>query len=192
MNEFPIPWPPDEATRKWIYGWLFVIDWAGTLGGKKTGLLASGAPALVKAIREKYSVAQIEVLSITTGSSEERSEEIERLLGEAGIRELFDKITIIEPPAKPEYFTSSEFRRVVVIGDRPCREIANGNLAGAHTILVRDPEVSECCDEPLVGEFEGVPYKGKPSQHYVTLERLANDIEHGSLGDFLGGDYIFR
>jgi hypothetical protein len=192
MIELPFPWPPDEATEKLIYGWLFVIDWTGTLCGKKTRLLAPGAPALVKTIKSKYPISQLEVLSTANGSSEEISEDIERLLGEAGIREFVDKVTIIKPPKNPEHFTSAEFRRVVVIGDRPCREIANGNLAGAHTILVRDPEVSECCDEPLVGEFEGVPYKGKPSQHYATLERLASDIEHESLRVFLGGDYLFR
>ena len=192
MSELPFRWPPDEATKNWAYGWLFVLDWTGTLCGKKTRLLAPGAPDLVKVIKAKYSISRVEVLSIANGSSEERSEEIERLLGEAKIREFVDKVTIIKPPTKPGHFISTEFRRVVVIGDRPCRVIANGNLAGAHTILVRDPEVSECCDEPLVGEFEGVPYMGKPSQHYATLERVANDIKHGSLGDFLGGDYLFR
>ena len=183
----------DEATANRLFGWLFIFDWTGTLCSKKTRLLAPGAPAIVKAIRKEWPIAGMEILSTANGSAEERSEEIESLLAEAGIRDFFRKITVIEPPQKPEHFINPDFRRIVVVGDRPCREIANGIIAGANTILIQDPNISECCDEPLVGEFEGVPYKGAPDHIYPSLEVMAGDIECGMFTIFLGGsNYLFR
>lgn len=183
----------DEATEQRLVGWLFILDWTGTLCSKKTRLLAPGAAVLVKAIRKEWPIARIEILSTANGSAEERSEEIESLLAAAGIRDFFSEITIIEPPKKPEHFTNSGFRRIVVVGDRPCREIANGIIAGANTILIQDPNISECCDEPLVGEFEGVPYKGAPDHIYPSLEVMAGDIECGMFTIFLGGsNYLLR
>ena len=184
----------DDATVNRMVGWLFIFDWTGTLCSKKTRLLAPGAPAIVKAIRKEWPIAGMEILSIANGSAEERREEIEGLLAEAGIRDFFREITVIKPPKKPEHFINPDFRRIVVVGDRPCREIANGNLAGADTILIRDPEISECCDEPLVGEFEGVPYKGAANHTYPSLEVMAGDIGCGDMfAIFLGGNnYLAR
>jgi hypothetical protein len=159
---------------KATYSLVFTFDWTGTLVSKLTREPAEDAAELLLKLKEMYPNARFRIVSIAA-DIEPRKMEIAETLDEMGVSDVIDEVLVIHAPKKPVHFKVGDDKTLSVVwGDRPCREIQAGNLAGAFTILVRDPKVSICCDEFRIGDMEDEngdtdSYFGWPDRTFDSL-----------------------
>ena len=162
----------------------FAFDWTGTLVSK---LDRTPSPYFTRTfdicrlVDDTCSFRIVSAVKYGNNYINARRLEINRIINDRNVDEYVTQgnIRIIHPPKLPLHFKPHAWtNRQFIIGDRPCREIQVGNkLENAITVLIRDPKMSICTEEPLTGDLpkgceqrDGIiAYDGTPHFTFSTL-----------------------
>ncbi len=119
---------------------LAIIDFNGTLYNPNTNGLMDGAKPLLDGLQERG----IDMDLVSRQMLGYEGDELERI----GIKDYFSEVLFVMEKTGKQFLDiikkhGATPQETLVIGDHPLSEIKAGNDVGAHTILLRHPQISE-------------------------------------------------